>query len=112
MWVTSAVFYLQREAREALQDGTVEARFVFLGGVGLDRGRVPVAEVGEQLGARLDEVHVVTVPLLGLVAVGPVVRALGGLAVGDQAGVLPLEEVELARDDVGEALAEDHPSSR
>src|SRR5919198_2335929 len=112
MWVMSPVFYFEREAREALEHRPVERGFVFLGRVGFDRGRIPVAEVGEQLGARLDEVHVVTVSLLRLVAVGPVVRALRGLAVGDQARVLALEEVELARDDIGEALAGHYSSSR
>src|SRR5918911_306568 len=108
----SAVLDLQREPGQALQDGPIEGRFVLLGCVVLEGRRVAVAQVGEELGRRLDEVHVVTVSLLGLRAVGAVVRALGGDAVGDQSGVLALEEVELARDDVGEALAEDHASSR
>src|SRR5438105_1120098 len=112
MRAMSAVFYLQREAGEPLEDRAVERRLVLLRRSLVDGRRVPVAEVGEQLGARLDEVHVVTVSLLGLVAVGAVVGALGGLAVGDQAAVLALEEVELARDDVGKALAEHHASSR
>jgi len=42
---------------------------------------------------------------------GTVVRALGGVAIADQARLLAREEVELAGDDVVEAPAEVHVSS-
>jgi len=45
----------------------------------------------------------VGVALLGLVAPGGVVRALGRVAVGDQVRALLLEQVELTADDVLEA---------
>ena len=70
-----------------------------------------VAQVREQLGAGLDEVEVLAVALLGLVAVGCVVGALGLLAVGDQRGLLVLEQLELALNQVREARAA-HRSSR
>jgi len=56
----------------------------------------------------LDEIQIVAVALLGLVAVGGVVRALRVVAVGDQVRALLLEEVELPPDHVFEA----HRSSR
>jgi hypothetical protein len=57
-----------------------------------------IAEPRELLRSRLDEIDVLPVALLGLVAAGSVVGPLRLLAVGDQIGVLPLEEVELAPD--------------
>ena len=71
-----------------------------------------VADVGQQLGPGLDEVQIVAVAFLRLAAVRMVVGTLGGVAVVDQAAVLALEEIELARDRVGEAApAEDQSSS-
>ncbi len=71
-----------------------------------------VADVCEQFRARLDEVQVIAVALLRLVAFGVVVGALGGVAVVDQAALLPLEQIELSRDRVREAApAEDQSSS-
>ena len=86
----------------------MNSAFVPLGGLGRHRRREVVAERRELLRARLDEIEVVPVALLGLVAAGRVVGALRLLAVGDQVGVLPLEEVELAPDHV----LERHTSSR
>ena len=63
------------------------------------RGEV-VTKGGELLGARFDEVEVLAVPFLGLVAARRVVGPLGGFAVGDQLRVLDLEELELPPDDV------------
>ena len=71
-----------------------------------------VADVGQQLRPGLDEVQIVAVAFLRLAAVRMVVSALGGVAVVDQAAVVALEEIELARDRVGEAAsAEDQSSS-
>jgi hypothetical protein len=67
-----------------------------------------VAKVGEDLGAGLDEVLVVAVALLRLVAGGTVVGALRLLAILDQSSVVAREKVELRRDDVGEAPSPDH----
>src|SRR5581483_4195922 len=49
--------------------------------------------------------------LLGVLAAGPVVRALGALALGDQVAVVALEQVELPGDDVVEAAPASHATS-
>jgi endonuclease/exonuclease/phosphatase family metal-dependent hydrolase len=67
-----------------------------------------VAQVGQELGAGLDEIDVVAVALLGFVARRGVVRLLGLLAFADQARLLAHEEIELARDQVGEGAAPEH----
>jgi endonuclease/exonuclease/phosphatase family metal-dependent hydrolase len=67
-----------------------------------------VAQVGEQLGAGLDEIDVVAVALLGFVPRRRVVRAFCLLALADQVCLLAHEEIELARDHVGEASAPKH----
>ena len=56
---------------------------VLLRSVLVERRSEIVAQVGEQLGPGLDEVDVVAVAFLRLVALGLVVRLLGGDAVGD-----------------------------
>ncbi len=86
----------------------LNACFVFLGRVLVERRRVRPAQVGEGLGARLDEVDVVAVALLRLVALGPVVGALGLVALPDQVGLVALEQVELTRDDVRESASAKH----
>src|SRR5205085_9422084 len=53
-------------------DGSVEGRLVLGGRVLVERLGVVVAQVGEQLGAGLDEVDVLAVALLRLVARGAV----------------------------------------
>jgi hypothetical protein len=80
-------------------------------GVRVEGRGVRVAERGEQLGTRLDEVEVVAVALLRFVSLGAVVGRLRGCAVPDQVGVLTLEEVELAADDVGKSPPSDQRSS-
>ena len=55
------------------------------------------------LGARFDQVEVLRVALLGLVAARRVVGAFGRVAVGDQFRAFLLEQVELPADDVLEA---------
>jgi len=62
-----------------------------------------MADVGEDLRAGLDEVDVVAVPLLRLVALGTVVEPLRREAVLDEPAVLPLEQVELTVDEIAEA---------
>jgi hypothetical protein len=72
-----------------------------------------VADVGEQLGAGLDQVEVVGVALLCLVAWSVHVGVLGLETVVDQSAVVTLEKVELPLDQVAEARApEPHASSR
>ena len=70
-----------------------------------------VAHVGERLRRGLDDVDVVAVARLRLVARRAVVLQLGGPALCDQLGLVLGEDVELARDHVGEAAAEDHAIS-
>lgn len=96
------LFDLQREARQSCEYGPVELGLVLLGGLGRHRRREVVAERSELLGSGLDEIEVVPVALLGIVAAGRAVGALRLLAVGDQVGVLPFEEIELAPDDFPE----------
>ena len=67
-----------------------------------------IADRRQLLRSGLDEIDVIPVALLGLVAVGRVVGSLRLLALGDQIGMLALEEIELAPDDV----LEGHMSSR
>ncbi len=67
-----------------------------------------VAEVGEDLRARLHEILVVAVALLGVVAVGAVVLRLRFLAPAEEVGLLAPEEIELPPDHVGEALPAEH----
>src|SRR5205085_7290950 len=84
-------------------DGSVEGRLVLGGRVLVERLGVVVAQVGEQLGAGLDEVDVLAVALLRLVARGAVVCAFRLLAVVDELGVVLEEDVELPRDELCEA---------
>jgi hypothetical protein len=94
-------------------DGAVEGLRVALALGLVERPLVAVADVGERLGAVLDEIDVLAVALLGLVAVGLVVAAFRLVAGDDQVGVLAPEQLELALDHVGEAgAAETHASSR
>ena len=66
-----------------------------------------------RVGDRLEHELVVAVRLLGVVALGRVVRALGLLGLAQQLGLVLGEEVELAADELAEAVAaEDHTSSR
>ncbi len=80
-------------------------------GVLVERPRETVAHVGERLRRGLDDVDVVAVRLLGLVARRAIVLPLGGAAVRDQLRLVLGEDVELAGDHVGEAAAEDHTIS-
>src|SRR5262249_32967675 len=109
----SSVLDLQREPRQPFYDRTVELEPVFRGRVLVERRRGVVTDGGEDLGAGLDEIHVVAVTLFGLIAVGSVVRSLGGDTVLDQSALLALEEVELSSDHVRVATAKErHASSR
>ena len=89
------VLDLQAEPREPLVHRAVELRLVLVGRRLVQRPREIVAQFGEDLGARLDEILVVAESLLGLVALGPVVGGLGLVALADQLRVVPLEELEL-----------------
>ena len=75
---------------------------VLLGRFRFERRRVRVTDFGERIAALLDELQVLGIPLLGLVAVRAVVRALRRSARVDQvAAVLP-EEPQLALDEICE----------
>src|SRR5215208_4311323 len=90
--LASAVLDLERELGQPLRDRAVELALVLL----------------ERL-----RVDVVAVQLLGLVAVGAVVRVEPLARLLDHVDVVADEQVELARDHLAEAgAAEDHASSR
>ena len=79
----------------------------------VERGRVGVAQLGEGVGDRLEHELVVPVRLLGKLALGGVVRPLGLLRLAQELRLVLDEEVELAADQVAEAVAaEDQSSSR
>ena len=101
----SAVLDLEREAPEASQHGLVEGLLVLLGRILLERRREVVTKVGQDLGPRLDEVDVVAVALLRLVAWRLVVRPLGRDTVFDEPALLAFEDVELAIDELRETCA-------
>ena len=71
-----------------------------------------VAKVGEQLGGRLDDVDVLAVAFLRRLARGLVVGPLCLFALPDELRVVLQEDVQLARDDLGEAPTANHVSSR
>src|SRR5262245_10476849 len=106
------VLDLERELRQPLRDRPVELSLVPLVDSLLERAREVVADVGEQLRARLDGVDVVAVQLLSLVAVGSVVRLETVPRLLDDVRVVAYEQVELPLDHVGETRTpEDHPCS-
>src|SRR5581483_8206445 len=83
--VRSPVLDLQSEGRPPFLHGAVERLLVFLRDTFLERARETVAHVGEGLGRRLDDVGVVAVRLLRVVAVGTVVALLHLPHLGEQA---------------------------
>ena len=99
---------IEREAGEIPADGVVELRLVLLGRPLAEARREVVPEVGEDLRACLDEVLVVAVELFRLVPLGVVVLGLCCLDLAEQVGLLAPEELELALDHVGVALAAKH----
>jgi hypothetical protein len=105
------VFDFDSESPQARKHGAVELLLVLLGRVLVECRREGIAESRKDLRAGLDEVQVIGVALLGLIAAGPVVSALRRVAVGDQPGFLALEEVELAPDDILEAARAQTSSS-
>ena len=112
MLVPSGLLDLEGEPWQSSPDGAVEDVLVLLGPLHGKARSVVVPEVSEKLRPCLHEVDLVAVALLRLLARRQVVRTLGGLALGHEAGVLPLEQVELTRDELGETAAPDHVSSR
>jgi endonuclease/exonuclease/phosphatase family metal-dependent hydrolase len=96
---------LQPETGEPLPHARVEDLAVLLRRIVVERSRVRVAKRDELLAARVHEIDEVAVALLRLIALGVGVGPERGLAIPDEAGVLALEEVELALDDVGEPAA-------
>src|SRR5688500_6327054 len=104
----SRVLALQGETREATEDGAIEGRFVLVGGGVVEGSRVVVAKLGQRFRRRLDEVEVLAVALLGLVAPGAIVGVFRRLGLSDQPGLLALEQVELPLDDVLEAARGHH----
>ena len=99
------------EPWEALRRRLLEGLLVLVGGVLVEGARVGVADLGQRLRGEVDAVDVVAVALLRLVPGRLVVGAQVELHVLEQARLLDGEQVELARDEVGEAAAEDHRSS-
>src|SRR5215218_9604989 len=111
MRASSAILDLECKAPEALQHGGVERVLVLGRGLLVERGREVVAQPREDFGTGLDEVDVVAVALLGLVARSAVVRALGRDAVVDQAALVAFEQIELPFDNVREACSPDSHAS-
>ena len=104
------VFDLDGEAGESPDDGAVELVLVLLRRLLVEGRCKVVAEAGEQLRPRLNQAEVVAVELFGLVARRRVVGRFRRVTVGDQLGLLLLEELELAPDDVPEAAARQRSS--
>src|SRR5581483_5514909 len=96
------------ERREALGERALELALVVLPRLLIERTRVGVADLLERVLHDIDRVHVVAVQLLRLVAVARVVRVEPRLRLRDVAGVLALEEVELAGDQVAKARPSQH----
>lgn len=101
----ASLLKLKGEAGEASQHCAVELALVGLGGGLVERCRVAIAEAGEDVGGRGNEVAVIAIALLGLVALRLLVGVLGGLALGDERGVLAFEEIELPSNNVPERTA-------
>ena len=86
-----------------MADDVVENIAVLLGGFVVQRRRVVLAQFDQLIGARLDEVEEVAVPLLRLAAGCMVVSTQRRLDVRDQARLLGREEIELPLDEIDEA---------
>ncbi|TMK79212.1 MAG: hypothetical protein E6G45_04290 [Actinobacteria bacterium] len=110
MSIGLGVFDLDGEAGESPDDGAVELVLVLLRRLLVEGRCKVVAEAGEQLRPRLNQAEVVAVELFGLVARRRVVGRFRRVTVGDQLGLLLLEELELAPDDVPEAAARQRSS--
>ncbi len=110
--MASAIFDFQSETGQPFPDRAVELGLVFLVQIRGERLREVVSEISEQLGSGLDEILVVAVALLGLVARRAVIGALGRDALANQAAVLAFEQVELALDHVGKAAMEERHAPR
>src|SRR5919199_5637341 len=102
------VLELEREPGEPLDDSAVERCLVLLVVTVCERPGVMIAQIGQRLGSLLDEIDVLAVPLLGFVSFGAVIGSFRSVAVADQPRVIPLEEVELSGDHVGEPAAPKH----
>ena len=97
------------ERAEAAVGGAVERVLVRIPRVAVERRGVRVAQLGEGVCDRLEHELVVPVRLLGKLALGGVVRPLGLLRLAQKLGLVLDEEVELAADQLAEAVAaEDH----
>src|SRR5918996_657831 len=75
---------LEAEARQPLADEPVERLLVLFGGVRAERPRVPVPGLEERIARRVNEIEVVAVAFLRLVARSAVVGVERGLAVADE----------------------------
>src|SRR4029450_6672100 len=103
---------LQRELREPPQHREVERRRVLLRGLVVERPRVRLPHLDEELGALGQHLLEAPQTLLGLLARGGAVLRLRVLDTVEQLGIVVLEEVELPVDQLAEAALEDHVSSR
>jgi hypothetical protein len=93
---------LEREAGEATAHGLVEGSQVLVGCAFIERCGIAVPHLGECLRPELDELLKAAEDLLRLFAISAVVGPLGLVDAGQELGVLLLEEVELAIDQLGE----------
>src|SRR4051794_4543775 len=94
---------LEPEAGELFRDRPVEGGLVLLRGVLVERRGEVVPQPREDLGAVLDQLLIVPEQLFAGTALGAVVGALGLVAGLEQLEVVAHEQVELPRDQVGEA---------
>src|SRR5207237_3450951 len=99
------------DARPALPEHPLELAPVSVASVVVERARVRVTDLFEQVLHPVDRVGVVAVELLRLVALGGVVGVEALLRLGDLVGVFALEEVELPLDHVAETAAPEHHAS-
>src|SRR5207249_8945661 len=106
------VLQLDGEPWEPFTDGPVEGLLVLRRSLLAEGCRIRITDRREELCAGLDEVEIVAVALLGLLARRRRVRPLRGGTVGDEPGLLALEQCELTRDHIAEAPPEDHRSER
>ena len=83
-------------------DGVVEGVDVLVGRVFVERRGIAVAHLGQRLGPELDELLKAAEELLGLFAISTVISPLRLVDAGQELSVLPLEQVKLAIDQLGE----------
>ena len=106
--VGSGVFDVEREAGEAFGDRLVELPLVLLIDALFERARERVADVGQDLDARLNRIDIVAVELFRVVAISLVVGIEPLLRLRDHVRVVSHEEIELAGDQFAKSRPPKH----